>query len=113
MDKSKFKTVKTQRGYTYSYYYAAPSLGKPVLLFAHGFPSGSYLWRKQVPYFEPKGYGIIVPDFLGYGGTDKPTDPTAYVGSGHALDVADILAGEKVDKVIAIGHDWWVLRDML
>ncbi|KAJ7730982.1 hypothetical protein DFH07DRAFT_755958, partial [Mycena maculata] len=36
--------------------------------------------------FEPRWYGIIAPDLLGYGGIDKPSDPKFYVGSGHAHD---------------------------
>ncbi|KAJ7179723.1 Alpha/Beta hydrolase protein [Mycena filopes] len=82
---------------------AAP--GKPVLLFAHGFPSDSTLWRKQVAFFEPLGFGLVVPDLLGYGGTDKPTDPKLYLGSGHAHDIVDILDAESVQQVIAIGHN--------
>ncbi|KAJ7212991.1 alpha/beta-hydrolase [Mycena pura] len=77
-----------------------------VLFFSHGFPSASFLWRKQVAFFQPQGYGIIVPDHLGYGGTDKPTDPKLYVGRGLAEDMADILDAEGVTQVVAIGHDW-------
>ncbi len=105
MNPEHFKHVKTQRGFTYRYCFSAPAEGKP-LFFSHGFPSGSYLWLKQVAYFEPLGYGLVVPDLLAYGGTDKPTDPKFYVGSGLAQDIVDILDAEKVYKVIAIGHDW-------
>jgi pimeloyl-ACP methyl ester carboxylesterase len=83
MDSSRYKQLKTQRGFNYSYYWSPPAPGKPVLFFSHGFPAGSFSWRKQVPFFEPMGYGLLVPDFLGYGDTDKPTDPTVYIGSGR------------------------------
>ena len=76
------------------------------MLFCHGFPTPAYVWNKVVPFFEPLGYGIVAPDLLGYGGTDKPTDPTFYIGSGHAQDVVDILDKENISKVIALGHDW-------
>ncbi|KAJ7026783.1 Alpha/Beta hydrolase protein [Mycena alexandri] len=49
---------------------------------------------------------LLVPDLLGYGGTDKPTDPKLYFGSGHAQDIVDILDAEGLDQVIAIGHNW-------
>ncbi|KAJ7179748.1 alpha/beta-hydrolase [Mycena filopes] len=107
MNQSRYKQLKTKRGFTYSYFFSpAVAPGKPVLLFAHGFPSDSTLWRKQVAFFEPLGFGLIVPDLLGYGGTDKPTDPKLYLGSGHAHDIVDILDAESVQQVIAIGHDW-------
>ncbi|KAJ7714143.1 alpha/beta-hydrolase [Mycena metata] len=106
MEQSRYKETKTRRGLTYSYYFSAPATGKPVLFFAHGFPANSRIWRKQVAFFEPSGYGILVPDLLGYGATDKPTDPKLYVGSGHAQDITDLLDAEGLDRVVAIGHGW-------
>ncbi|KAJ6506192.1 alpha/beta-hydrolase [Mycena vitilis] len=106
MDQNRYKQTETQRGFTYSYYWLPPASGKPVLFFAHGFPSASFLWRRQVPFFEQLGYGIVVPDMLGYGGTDKPTDPKVYNGSGLAQDIVDIFDAEGLGHVIAVGHDW-------
>jgi pimeloyl-ACP methyl ester carboxylesterase len=80
---------------------------KPTLLFLHGFPSSSYDWRHQVAYFQHRGHGIIVPDLLGYGGSDKPTDAALYAKTLLAKDVIDVLDAVHVDgRVIAIGHDW-------
>ncbi|TRM64517.1 Alpha/Beta hydrolase protein [Schizophyllum amplum] len=100
------KASVTSRGLRYSYRYAAPQAGKPTLLLLHGFPSTSYDWRHQITFFAAKGYGIIAPDMLGYGGTDKPADPLAYRGSLMARDLVDILDAEEAERVIAIGHDW-------
>ncbi|KAJ7060091.1 Alpha/Beta hydrolase protein [Mycena amicta] len=110
MDETRFKQTKTQRGFTYSYYFAAPSDGKPTFFFSHGFPTPAYLWRHQVTFLEPLGYGIVAPDLLGYGGTDKPTDPKFYIGSGLAQDVVDILDKEGIQQVIAVSHDWHIFR---
>ena len=107
MDRTSYKTVTTKRGFTYSYYASVPEGStKPTLLFLHGFPSTSYDWRRQVEFFESKGFPVIVPDLLGYGGTDKPADAQFYKWGDMAGDVIDILDAEKVEKVIAIGHDW-------
>ncbi|KAI0060514.1 alpha/beta-hydrolase [Artomyces pyxidatus] len=106
MEASAFKKHTTTRGYTYNYYRKAAEGSKPTLVFLHGFPSTSYDWRHQVAFFQARGYGLIVPDMLGYAGTDKPTDPGAYVGSGLAKDVVDILDAEYVVKAIVVGHDW-------
>lgn len=59
-------------------------------------------------FFETEGYGLIVPDQLGYGGTDKPTDPALYLSSLICQDLVDILDGENAEDVIAVGHDWYV-----
>ncbi|KAJ7621601.1 alpha/beta-hydrolase [Mycena polygramma] len=106
MDQNRIKQLKTQRGFTYSYYFSASVGNKPTLFLSHGFPTPAYVWAKQIAFFEPMGYGIIAPDLLGYGGTDKPTDPRFYVGSGHAQDAIDILDHENIDKVITVSHDW-------
>ncbi|EKM57396.1 uncharacterized protein PHACADRAFT_255121 [Phanerochaete carnosa HHB-10118-sp] len=63
-------------------------------------------WRHIVPHLKEKGYGVLAPDMLGYGETAKPTDPAAYVPSLISKDLVDILDAEKLDKVVAVGHDW-------
>ena len=109
LDSTKYRQHKTSRGYTYNYYFSPAVAGKPYLFLSHGFPSSSQLWRKQVAFLEPLGYGLIVPDLLGYAGTDKPTDLSGYYGSGLAQDINDILDKEGIAKVIGISHDWYVV----
>ncbi|KAF8167779.1 Alpha/Beta hydrolase protein [Crassisporium funariophilum] len=107
MDPKLYKSVTTGRSFTYNLYHTkATDDQKPTLLFLHGFPSSSYDWRHQVAYFTLRGYGILVPDMLGYGGTDKPVDPAAYTASLLAQDIIDVLDAEQVGRVAVIGHDW-------
>lgn len=108
MNAAHYKELSVQRGLTYRYYRApATPHGKPTLLFLHGFPSTAADWQKQVAYFQPLGYAILVPDLLGSGGTAKPLDPKSFRLNDMARDVMDILAAEGIDKVIGIGHDWY------
>lgn len=72
----------------------------------HGFPDTSHGWYHQIDYFRSKGYGLIVPDMLGYGGTEKPTDPAAFLLTAIAQDVINILDAEGNLKAYAIAHDW-------
>lgn len=108
MDASLYKDFTVSRGLNYHYYHSAPQDGKPVLFLLHGFPSTSKDWRDQVAFFKDEGYGLIVPDMLGYSGTASPKDPNDYRVSLIVKDLADILDAEKVDKAIVIGHDWFV-----
>ncbi|KAJ3504494.1 hypothetical protein NMY22_g17904 [Coprinellus aureogranulatus] len=101
-----FKDVNTTRGLNYHYYFSPPELNKPTLLLVHGFPSFAVDWHPQINYFKEKGYGIVAPDQLGYGGTAKPAESAAYVHSLLAKDMVDILDHENVTDVIAVGHDW-------
>ena len=107
MDASLFKKHITQRGFTYNYFRVSAEAGKPTLVLLHGFPSSSWDWHYQVDFFKPRGYGLVVPDMLGYAGTDKPTDAKFYIGSGLAQDIVDILDKEDVQKSVLIGHDWY------
>ncbi len=106
MDASLYKTFRTSRGYKYHYFSSRPQAGKPTLLLAHGFPCTSYAWNNQVKFFKGLGYGLIAPDMLGYGGTDKPTNPAEYRLKLMVGDVMEILRHERPEKIIAIGHDW-------
>ncbi|EKM57395.1 uncharacterized protein PHACADRAFT_194943 [Phanerochaete carnosa HHB-10118-sp] len=77
MDPSLYKNVITSRNLTYHYYFSPAQPQKPTLLFCHGFPSTIHDWRHIAPQLQGKGYGVVVPDMLGYGETAKPTDPAA------------------------------------
>ena len=93
-------------GVTYGYVYIPPQSAKTTILFLHGFPSGAYDWRHQIPYFSAAGFGVIVPDLLGYGSTDKPEAAEAYKGKKMASEIIEILDHEKINKVHGVGHDW-------
>lgn len=45
---------------------------------------------------------------LGYGGTSKPLDVMMYKGKDMAQDIVDILAHEKLEKVVGVAHDWYI-----
>ena len=107
MDKVHPRFKKTNRNFVYHYLFSQALPGKPTLLFIHGFPSTSYDWYQQINYLQPKGYGLVVPDLLGYGRTEpKPTNPADFSHSLIAQDLLDILDGEGAKDVIAIAHDW-------
>ena len=93
-------------GKTYSFVHVKPKDNKPYILFLHGFPESSYGWRHQIPYFQERGYGLIVPDLLGYGGTDKPKEVEAYRLKPMAEDLIAFLDAYGIEKVIGVGHDW-------
>jgi pimeloyl-ACP methyl ester carboxylesterase len=75
-------------------------------LLLHGYPDNAKLWEDlATKYLVPGGYGVIIPDLLGFDGSDKPTDPQMYNLIGLTNDFDEILKAEHTDRVIISGHD--------
>ena len=91
-------------------HYSPHNHKKPTILFLHGFPSSSFDWRRQFDYFASRGYGVVAPDLLGYGGTDKPHDVEAYTLKKQADEMAELLDCLGVEKLVSVGHDLYVSR---
>lgn len=100
------KTLKTSRGFTYTYYTSAGDKTLPALVFQHGWPDHGTMWAGVAGRLQSLHHPIIIPDMLGYDGTDKPTDPSAYRWDGMTKDLIEIIDAEQHQTVISIGHDW-------
>ncbi|MCJ1315864.1 hypothetical protein MMC15_001184, partial [Xylographa vitiligo] len=99
------KVIQLDDGTSYAYVHVAASDSKPTFLLLHGFPSSSYDWRHQISELAAAGHGILAPDLLGYGDTDKPVEVEKYSFKNMCEHVAGILKKEKPGKVIGVGHD--------
>ena len=44
----------------------------PPLLFAHGNPTWSYLWRRQIAELSARGHRCVALDHMGFGRSSKP-----------------------------------------
>lgn len=107
MDTLQKKTLKTTRGFTYTYNVAPASSDKPTLLILHGCPDSAATYTDfAAQHLVPAGYGVIIPDCLGYGETSKPTDPKEYAFTTMTQDMVEILDAESISKAIPTGHDW-------
>ncbi|KAL2828006.1 Alpha/Beta hydrolase protein [Aspergillus cavernicola] len=109
MENFQHKELVTRRSLKYTYYISSseqPTTQSPALLFLHGFPDSAHLWTGVVAKLGDLPNKIIIPDCLGYAGTDKPTDTDLYAYKDQAEDLADILGNEHVKSTIIIGHDW-------
>jgi soluble epoxide hydrolase/lipid-phosphate phosphatase len=102
------KQVKLSDGTNYAYLYIPAKPTKSTFLLLHGFPSSSYDWRHQVEALSSKGFGLLIPDLLGYGDTDAPKSVEAYAQKLMAGHMAEILDKESLTKVIGVAHDWYV-----
>ncbi|KAF4998685.1 hypothetical protein FGRMN_3011 [Fusarium graminum] len=100
------KRFTTSDGDSYVYNYIPAKANKITFLFIHGCPSSRYDWRHQVTDLSEAGYGVIAPDCLGYGDSDKRADLEAYNLKRLSGHFAELLDHEKIDKVIGVSHDW-------
>ncbi|KAI0824771.1 alpha/beta-hydrolase [Trametes gibbosa] len=107
MDARSYKDIRTKSGHTYHTFVVPPKdASKITLLLVHGFPSTAHDWRNQAAFFIKAGYGVVAPDLLGHGGSDKPTDLQSYAPSKICADLVDLLSQTKAGRAVAVGHDW-------
>jgi len=89
--------------------------GDPVV-FLHGNPTSSYLWRNIIPYLAPFRR-CLAPDLIGMGQSGKPRSH-GYRLLDHVRYLDAWFDAAGVDgKVTLVGHDWggvlafyWALR---
>ncbi|MEM9493267.1 MAG: haloalkane dehalogenase, partial [Myxococcota bacterium] len=81
--------------------------GDPIV-FLHGNPTSSYLWRNVMPHLEGQGR-LIAPDLIGQGDSDKLPNPgpDSYRFVEHRTYLDGLLAHLGVTKnAILVIHDW-------
>ncbi|GIU93226.1 MAG: haloalkane dehalogenase 3 [Acidimicrobiia bacterium] len=81
--------------------------GRPIV-FLHGNPTSSYLWRGVIPHVSSLGR-CIAPDLIGMGDSAKlvPSGSNTYTFSDHRryLDALLEVMGVTEDVVLVV-HDW-------
>ncbi len=81
--------------------------GDPIV-FLHGNPTSSYLWRNVIPHLETAGR-CIAPDLIGMGDSQKLDDsgPDSYRFVEHRHYLDGLLEALGVDaNVTLVVHDW-------
>jgi haloalkane dehalogenase len=79
--------------------------GRPVVFF-HGEPTWSFLWRRVIPPVRDAGYRCIAPDYAGFGRSDKPTDLGWYTYDRHVELMALLLEELDLRDATVVVHDW-------
>ena len=71
------------------------------LVFLHGTPTSSYLWRNVMPSLPGRR---LAPDLVGMG--DSPRPEIEYTFDDHARHLDEWFDALALDDVVLIGHDW-------
>ena len=82
-----------------------PSDGDVVLLM-HGQPVWSYLYRHMIPPLIDAGFRVIAPDLVGFGRSDKPTQPHDYTYARHVAWMSDWLTQLDLEGITVFFQDW-------
>ncbi len=72
--------------------YIERGAGHPIV-FLHGNPTSSFLWRGVLPHVEASGRRLIAPDLIGMGDSDKipaGAEPDRYRFASHARSLTPL-----------------------
>jgi haloalkane dehalogenase len=83
-------------------HYVDEGSGDPIL-FLHGNPTSSYLWRNIIPHLTDQGR-CIAPDLIGMGKSDKPD--LAYRFFDHVRYVEGFIEQLGLKNITLVIHDW-------
>ncbi len=99
------KSSRTVDGKAMAYHESGS--GSPVV-FLHGNPTSSYLWRNIIPHLTDQAR-CIAPDLIGQGDSDKldDTGPGSYRFVEHRRYLDGLLDGLDLgDRITFVIHDW-------
>lgn len=83
-------------------YLEAGSAG-PTVLFLHGNPTSSYIWRNIIPHVAPLGR-CIAPDLIGYGQSGKPDIGYRFFDQVLYLDA--FIEALDINDLVIVAQDW-------
>jgi haloalkane dehalogenase len=83
-------------------HYIEEGSGDPIL-FLHGQPTSSYLWRNVIPHLTSAGR-CIAPDLIGFGKSDKPDIEYRFVD--HVRYVEGFIEQMGLKNITLVVHDW-------
>jgi pimeloyl-ACP methyl ester carboxylesterase len=78
----------------------------PSMTMLHGFPSSSHDWARVAVMLRDR-YELLLPDFLGFGASDKPAGHT-YTLHEQADVIEALWSRLGIDETILVAHDYGV-----
>ena len=77
-----------------------------LVIFLHGWPESSYMWKKLMSDFSKRGFYCVAPDLRGFSRDACPKGKKHYGIDQLAKDVINISKFLKKSKFHLVGHDW-------
>ena len=83
--------------------YVEAGAAGPTVLFLHGNPTSSHIWRNIIPQVAPLGR-CIAPDLIGYGQSGKPDIDYRFFDHVRYLDA--FLDALDIREMVMVAQDW-------
>ncbi|MEX5728123.1 haloalkane dehalogenase [Rhodovulum iodosum] len=71
-----------------------------------GEPTWAYLYRRMIPVFAESGARVVVPDWLGFGRSDKPVDDAVYGFHFHRGMMMALIEKLDLKDITLVVQDW-------
>jgi len=78
----------------------------PTLLFVHGNPTWSYMWRRPIAALSEQGRRCVAFDHMGFGRSDKPPHLARYSLHAHIEHARTLVEELDLTDVTLVAHDW-------
>jgi pimeloyl-ACP methyl ester carboxylesterase len=78
----------------------------PTLLFVHGNPTWSYMWREPIAALSEQGRRCVAFDHMGFGRSDKPPHLARYSLGAHIEHARTLVEQLDLTDVTLVAHDW-------
>jgi len=85
-------------------HYLTGGQGKPIL-FLHGNPTWSFLWRKVISELDPLKFHIFAPDLLNLGFSDGLSNKN-FSMENHAQALINFIEGLNLKNTTLVVQDW-------
>ncbi|MEU0568891.1 haloalkane dehalogenase [Nonomuraea sp. NPDC005983] len=83
--------------------YTETGQGESPVVFLHGSPTSSYIWRNVIPHVADRAR-VLAPDLIGMGASGKPD--IGYRFADHARYLDAWFEAMGLEEAVLVGHDW-------
>jgi haloalkane dehalogenase len=98
--------LKDFEGLRLHYVDEGPQNADRIFLCLHGEPTWGYLYRKMIPIFTDAGYRVVVPDYFGFGRSDKPVEEEVYTFDFHRNMLISFIEHLELRNITLVCQDW-------
>ena len=77
-----------------------------TLLFIHGHPTWSYLWRHLIPIALKQDYRVLAIDLPGFGKSDKPLNEEFFTFKNYRDIILNFIDQMNLKNITLVLHEW-------